>query len=109
MIDEREILIEFKEIDREKLDLEASLGAMHKWLEGENHIELMRRLWEKARPDSRMTEFLRSENATPQNIIGLISHLVHNNFLNEYKAVLYLMDMSEEGIQRIINGKEDFE
>lgn len=107
MINEREIEVKFK-TDKEKLDLEFSLASMHSWLEGENHIELMKKLWEKCKPGSNMTKFLNSSQATPQNIIGLISHLVHQNYLNEYKAVLCLMEMSEDGIQKIINGEEDF-
>ena len=108
MINEREVEIKF-EAKKEKLDLEYSLASMHLWLEGKNHIELVKKLWEKCKPGSNMTSFLNSSQATPQNIIGLISHLVHKNYLNEYKAILCLMEMSEEGIQKIVSGEEDFE
>ncbi len=108
MINEEDISIEFK-TDESKLALENELARMHAWFnESENHIKVIHMLFQEARPDSRMTEFLGSPNATPDNLIGLISHLVHNNFTSEFLAIRVVMEMTEEGIEEVIRGDAKF-
>lgn len=108
MINEEDINIEFR-TDEEKLALEEDLARMHVWFsESSDHIKVVHELFLQARPGSRMTEFLGSPNATADNLIGLIAHLVHNNFKNEFFAIRVLMELSEEGIADILSGKEKF-
>lgn len=102
MIDDRDVEVLFT-TDEEKLDLEFTLARMHIWLEEEKHMEVVKWLWKKQRPDSRMTEFLLSPQATPGNLISLLSHLTHNNFLSEFRAISCLMLMSEDGIKKLLN------
>lgn len=108
MINEEDISIEFK-TDEDKLALEEDLARMHVWFsESSDHIKVVHELFLQARPESRLTEFLGSPDVTPDNLIGLIAHLVHNNFKNEFLAIRVLMELSEEGIADILSGKEKF-